>query len=281
MTEPPQFQVEIDHIRKHYDRLSFLYRFFWGEHLHHGYWDADQSPAQAQVRLMERLAEQAQVPLGASVLDIGCGLGGSAFWLAQQFDCKVTGLTISPAQATMANKRAKALGLGDRVQFRVEDANQWQPAPESVDMVWIMESSEHFPDKKGFFAKCASALKPGGTLAVCAWLRRDGPPKSKDEERLVATIGKAMLSASLDGLSAYEEWMRQAGLNVSVAEDITRYVERTWDQCTRIVQRPLIRHLLRFTSNSTRRFAQSFPLMRQAYTEGAMAFGLFVAKKPG
>jgi cyclopropane fatty-acyl-phospholipid synthase-like methyltransferase len=102
------FNVEIDHIRKHYDRLSFLYRLFWGEHLHHGYWDADLSSAQAQVRLMERLAEQAHVPRGACVLDIGCGLGGSAFWLADR-------------------------------------------------------------------------LKPGGVLAVCAWLRRDGPPMSKDE----------------------------------------------------------------------------------------------------
>jgi tocopherol O-methyltransferase len=279
MSTSPEFHVEIDDVRKHYDRLSFLYRLFWGEHLHHGYWDADLSSGQAQVRLMERLAERARVPHGACVLDIGCGLGGSAFWLADRFDCNVTGMTISPVQARMANKKAKARGLSDRVQFEVQDANQWQPQPESVDMVWIMESSEHFQDKKGFFARCASALKPGGVLAVCAWLRRDGPPKSEDEQKLVATIGEAMLSASLDGLSDYKRWMREAGLTVEVAEDITRYVERTWDQCTRMAERPLIKHLLCFTSASTRRFVQSFPLMKQAYAEGAMAFGLFVARK--
>jgi tocopherol O-methyltransferase len=279
MSASPEFHVEIDHIRKHYDRLSLLYRLFWGEHLHHGYWDADLSSAQAQVRLMERLTERACVPRGASVLDIGCGLGGSAFWLADQFDCKLTGLTISPVQARMANKKAKRLGLSDRVQFEVQDANHWQPQPESVDMVWIMESSEHFRDKKGFFKRCASALKAGGTLAVCAWLRRDGPPMSEAEQKLVATIGEAMLSASLDGLSDYKRWMQEAGLVVTVAEDITRYVERTWEQCTKMAARSPIRYLLRFTSASTRRFVQSFPLMKQAYAEGAMAFGLFVAKK--
>jgi tocopherol O-methyltransferase len=279
MRASPEFRVEIDHIRKHYDRLSFLYRLFWGEHLHHGYWDADLSSAQAQVRLMERLAERAHVPRGVSVLDIGCGLGGSAFWLADRFDCNVTGMTISPVQARMANKKAKARGLSDRVRFEVQDANQWQPQPESVDMVWIMESSEHFQDKKGFFARCASALKSGGVLAVCAWLRRDGPPMSKDEQKLVATIGEAMLSASLDGLSDYKRWMQEAGLVVETAEDITRYVERTWEQCTRMAERPPIKYLVRFTSASTRRFVQSFPLMKQAYAEGAMAFGLFVAKK--
>ncbi len=279
MNTVAEFDVEIDRIRKHYDRLSFLYRLFWGEHLHHGYWDADLSSAQAQVRLMERLAERARVPRSASVLDIGCGLGGSAFWLADQFDCTVTGMTISPVQARMANKRAKARGLSDRVQFQVKDANQWQPEPESVDMVWIMESSEHFRNKKEFFERCASALKPGGVLAVCAWLRRDGPPMSEDEQKLVVTIGEAMLSASLDGLSDYQRWMQEAGLIVDVAEDITRYVERTWEQCTRMSERPPIKYLLCFTSASTRRFVRSFPLMKQAYAEGAMAFGLFVARK--
>ena len=279
MRASPEFHVEIDHIRKHYDRLSFLYRLFWGEHLHHGYWDADLSSAQAQVRLMERLAERARVPRSARVLDIGCGLGGSAFWLADQFDCTVTGMTISPVQARMANKKATARGLSDRVQFQVKDANQWQPEPESVDMVWIMESSEHFRNKKEFFKRCASVLKPGGVLAVCAWLRRDGPPVSEDEQKLVATIGEAMLSASLDGLSDYQRWMQEAGLIVDVAEDITRYVERTWEQCTRMSERPPIKYLLCLTSASTRRFVRSFPLMKQAYAEGAMAFGLFVARK--
>ena len=102
---------------------------------------------------------------------------------------------------------------------------------------------------------------------------------SDAEQKLVATIGEAMLSASLDGLSDYKRWMQEAGLSVEVEEDITRYVERTWDQCTRMAERPPIKHLLRFTSASTRRFVQSFPLMKQAYAEGAMAFGLFVTKK--
>jgi len=279
MTPSRQFPVEIDHIRKHYDRLSFLYRLFWGEHLHHGYWENNESAPRAQIQLMERLAERANIPKGARVLDIGCGLGGSALWLAGQYDCDVTGMTISPVQARMAAGKAKARGFAGRVRFQVQDANEWQPEPSSADAIWIMESSEHFRDKPRFFGRCAAALKPGGVLAVCAWLRRDGP-QHEDEQDLVNTIAEAMLSASLGSLSDYRSWMSDAGLTVTAAEDITRHVEPTWEHCSRIGANPVVRFFVRFIDAPTQRFVRSFPLMKQAYAQGAMAFGLLVAKKP-
>jgi tocopherol O-methyltransferase len=279
LIETPRFPVDVDRVRKHYDRLSFLYRMLWGEHLHHGYWNGGETAERAQIQLMEQLAQRAAIPPGASVLDIGCGVGGSALWLADQYGCRVTGMTISPVQAGMAARKAKSRGLDGRVRFEVKDANRWQPEPASFDAIWIMESSEHFPEKKHFFECCATALVPGGTLAVCAWLRRDGP-MPPGEQKLVTTIAEAMMSASLDSLSSYMEWMRDAGLTVIAAEDITRHVEATWAHCTRIGQSPILRFLVHFTGAPTRRFVKTFPLMQEAYSSGAMAFGLFVAKKP-
>ena len=278
MATSTQFKVDIGEIRKHYDRLSRFYRMLWGEHLHHGYWENGESIERAQIKLMERLAEKARIPREAQVLDIGCGLGGSAFWLAEQYNCHVTGLTISPVQARMATKKAQAKGLASRVRFQVTDANSWQPQPESVDVVWIMESSEHFRDKANFFARCAAALKPGGTLAVCAWLRGEQSRSDRHQE-LVATIGEAMFSASLDTLSQYAAWMQEASLHVEAAIDITKHVAPTWEHCHRMAQRLKLNWLVHLADAPTRRFVQSFPLMSQAYANGAMAFGLFVARK--
>ena len=227
---------------------------------------------------MEQLADNARIQRGARVLDIGCGLGGTAFWLADQYDCRVTGFTISPVQARMATKRAKSKGLANRVEFVVTDANTWQPQPESVEVVWIMESSEHFQDKKNFFARCARALKPDGVLAVCAWLRGEQSAPDRHQE-LVATIGRAMFSASLDTLSQYAAWMRDANLKVETAIDITKHVAPTWEHCFRMAQRLKLNWLVHLADAPTRRFVQSFPLMTLAYATGAMAFGLFVAKK--
>ena len=279
MATSTQFEVDIGEVRKHYDRLSRFYRMLWGEHLHHGYWENGESIKRAQIKLMERLAEEARIPRGAQVVDIGCGLGGSAFWLAEQYGCRVTGLTISPVQARMAAKKAEANGLADRVQFQVTDANIWQPVRESVDVVWIMESSEHFRDKKNFFARCATALKPGGVLATCAWLRGEQATSGGHEE-LVATIAEAMFSASLDTLSQYATWMREADLSVEAAIDITKHVASTWEHCHQMSRRLKLNWLTHLADAATRRFVQSFPLMTQAYANGAMAFGLFVARKP-
>ena len=276
--EKSQYYVDVDRVRKHYDRLSALYQIFWGEHLHHGYWTGVESAADAQIELIRQLAQRAGITERTSVLDIGCGVGGSALWLADNFGCPALGITISPVQARMAARKAKARGLSDRVRFEVNDANQWKPEPESVDVVWIMESSEHFPDKEYFFKRCALALRPGGTLAVCAWLRRDGEMRA-GEQKLVATIAEAMMSASLDSLSDYRSWMLAAGLKVTAAEDITQQVAPTWEHCARLEKNPMLRFLIRFTDCPTQRFVKAFPLMREAYASGAMAFGLFVATK--
>jgi len=275
--QSPQFKVDTREVQKHYDRLSRFYRMLWGEHLHHGYWENGESIERAQIKLMERLAEKAQIARGAHVLDIGCGIGGSALWLADQYECRVTGLTISPVQARMATKKAKSKGLANRVKFLVTDANTWQPQPESVDVVWIMESSEHFENKKNFFARCACALKPDGVLAVCAWLRGE---QSEREQQLVAAIAEAMFSASLDTLGQYAAWMREANLEVETALDITQNVAPTWGHCFRMARRLKLHWLVHLADAPTRRFIQSFPLMSRAYANGAMAFGLFVARKP-
>ena len=74
--------------------------------------------------------------------------------------------------------------------------------------------------------------------------------------------------------------MREAGLTVMAAEDITRRVEHTWVHCARIGANPVLKFLVRFAGGPTRRFVRAFPLMVEAYSSGAMAFGLFVARKP-
>jgi tocopherol O-methyltransferase len=186
-------------IRNHYDQLSFFYRLFWGDHIHHGYWEDDEAPPAAQENLIARLAERAAILRGSQVLDVGCGLGGSSFWLARHLGCSVQGITISPAQCAMASTRAREEGLAERVSFAVVDANELGLPSESFDVVWVIECSEHLTDKAGFLRRAARVLRPGGRLALCAWLANEGngPPG------LVAEVCRAMLCPSLASMGDY------------------------------------------------------------------------------
>ncbi|HYH86777.1 MAG TPA: methyltransferase domain-containing protein [Pyrinomonadaceae bacterium] len=270
--------ASVDSVRDHYDRLSAFYRALWGEHIHHGYWEDGETPFAAQVKLVERLAARARVPPNASVLDVGCGLGGSSLWLARNLGCSVLGLSISPVQVALATERARAEKLDDRARFKVFDANRLGLLGETFDVVWVIECSEHLADKARFILDCARALKPGGALALCAWLKAD-PPASPGHARLVTEVCRGMLCPQLASARDYTGWMRACGLERIEAEDITRHVEGTWARCASIVGRPEIKLMLRATDERTRRFVESFAAIRRAYSVGAMAYGMFTAWK--
>lgn len=272
-------QLDVDSIRDHYDRISVFYRAWWGEHIHHGYWDGDESSAEAQLKLIERLAERARIRRGARVLDVGCGVGGSSRWLARNLDCSVSGITISPVQAAMATEQARAEGLEARVNFEVMDANRLDLAPESFDVVWVIECSEHLTDKPRFIEACARVLKPDGALALCAWTATEGD-RSAEHARLISEVCRGMLCPSLATMEDYTGWMRTSGLQQIEASDVTRRVEKTWELCAALARRPDIKLLLKVSDARTRSFVKAFDAISHAYVEGAMRYGMFIARKP-
>jgi tocopherol O-methyltransferase len=274
MTDSPQL---LDAIAAHYDRLAFFYRAFWGEHIHHGYWENEGTPQAAQEQLVARLAQRAAIPEGSRVLDVGCGFGGPALWLARHRSCDVTGITISPVQLECANQQARAQGLDNRARFLLKDANRLDLPTASFDVVWIIECSEHLPDKAGFLGACANVLKPGGKLALCAWLAADAP--TAEQAQLIDQVCRGMLCPSLGSREEYTRWMQAACFDDITVEDITRHVEPTWTFCTALVERPEIRALRSLMDEEISSFIEAFGAIRRAYAEGAMAYGMFTARR--
>lgn len=277
MNQPETRERLTKDIRRHYDGLSAFYRLFWGPHIHHGYWEGDESPAQAQVKLMECLATRLEIGRGHRVLDIGCGLGGASCWLAQTFGCSVLGLTLSPVQARAARKRAAAQGAADLVSFQVCDANRLNLPAETFDRIWIVECSEHIHDKEAFFRNCAGLLRPGGRLGLCVWLR--GETGAAAHEDLVTEVCQAMLCPALLTMAEQVSMLDRAGFSAIGAEDITAHVLPTWEHCQRLMDHPLIRMVLRIRGGKLRRFVDSFRLMEEGYRTGAMTYGMLTAMR--
>ena len=129
-------------IKNHYDIITPFYRLFWGPHIHHGYWDADESSQRAQVQLTEQLAKAASIASGSRVIDIGCGMGGSSVWLARNLQCEVTGVTLSSVQRFYANMAAGMGRVRPRPKFLRHDAEEIEFPLASADVVWSIECTE-------------------------------------------------------------------------------------------------------------------------------------------
>jgi tocopherol O-methyltransferase len=264
-------------IRQHYDWATPFYRLFWGPHIHHGLWDGDESPDRAQRQLTDYLAAEADIPCGARVLDVGCGMGGSAVRLAEALACRVTGLTLSPVQRNWATAAAWLRGLRRRVRFVCQDVEQAEFPPATFDVVWSVECTEHLFDKPGFFRRAARWLRPGGRVAICAWLAGDRP-HSEETSRQVRAVCQGFLCPSLGTADDYLGWMRDAGLEPCHHADLTDQVARTWEICSRRVRRSRVRWLARYAGQEMVEFLDHFEVIREAYRGGAMKYGCFVAR---
>ena len=266
-------------IRFHYDLSTLFYRFFWGPHIHHGLWQADESPHVAQLKLTETLASRAGIEPGARVLDIGCGMGGSSIHLAKEKQCQVTGVTISPVQRRWASLSARWHGVNKNADFLCANAEAVEFPDETADIVWSIECTEHLFDKPRFFERLAQWLKPGGRVAICAWLA--GPDMTDEARRKeVEDVCEGFFCPSLGAMDDYRNWMTQAGLEVETSEDWTSQVLKTWEICDSRVRRSGVRRLAQLIDRDTVMFLDRFKTILEAYRSGAMQYGCLVARKP-
>jgi cyclopropane fatty-acyl-phospholipid synthase-like methyltransferase len=173
----------------YFDGINLDLKLFWTDArtlgIHFGYWDADtRSHREAQANINRVLAERAELKRGERVLDAGCGLGGSAIWLAEQYQARVTGITLSQQQAQQARRSAAQRGVAHLTDFVVLDFLGMALPEATFDVVWAMESVCYAWDKRQFLAEAFRVLRPGGRLVLVDGFRTARPLAAADEDFL-------------------------------------------------------------------------------------------------
>jgi cyclopropane fatty-acyl-phospholipid synthase-like methyltransferase len=100
------------------------------------------------------------------VLDLGCGVGGSAMWLAKRYPVEITGVTLSPLQVQTARRFALDQGIGRYCNFLAADFTRL-PELEGITGAYAVESFSHGGDPAAFFVQVGRLLPPGGRLVLC------------------------------------------------------------------------------------------------------------------
>ena len=260
-----------EQVREHYDSLAFVYRTYWGEHIHHGLFGRGDEPAEvAQVLMLDHCLELLRLHGGETVLDAGCGHGGTLLHLAQVLGCKGTGITISPKQAKLAVENARKAGLQDSVEFVVQDVHLFDFPVATLDLAWTMESSEHFSRKGEIFGKIARALRPGGKWLIAAWTGSMEKPR-------VRRVAKEFLCPELWTAEQYRQSVESAGLSITHCENLTAKVIRTWEICQQHAR--LASPIVRLLPQAAREFVGGIDTILDAYRCGDLTYTLLVAQK--
>ncbi len=170
------------------------------------------------------LAEIAGITNGTKVLDAGCGIGGSAIWLAKHKGADVIGVTLSKKQIEKAKKLAEENGVNDKTDFQLKDFTNTGFPENLFDVVWAIESACHITDKKKFLQEVYRLLKNKGRLIVAdGFLFRY--PQSESEKRTYKDFLDGLILPNLANVNQFRKDMESVGFKDIKFWDKTKEIE--------------------------------------------------------
>ena len=173
-------------VQHHYDLSNEFYGLFLDDDMNYScayYQQEDMTLEQAQLAKKRHIAAKLQLKPEHRVLDIGCGWGGMAMYMAEQYGCHVLGVTLSEQQCALAQQRVLQRGLSDKVKIELidyRDVNEKFDRVVSIGMfehVGVSHYLEYFKAIKNFLTDDGCALihsigRKGGPGTTGAWIRK-------------------------------------------------------------------------------------------------------------
>ena len=158
---------------------------------------------------------------GDRILDVGCGLGGPARFLASAYGCRVTGIDLTDEFAQVAGMLTRRTGLSERVSIAQGDALALPFDDASFDGAWIQNVAMNVADRERLLAEIRRVLRAGGRLALTEITAGPGGAPHFP----VPWAARSELSF-LIGADALREKLETAGFKVIAWEDVTAIFAR-------------------------------------------------------
>jgi ubiquinone/menaquinone biosynthesis C-methylase UbiE len=197
----------MSHDNEYHDNMIQMLELIWGD----GYMAP--GGAGSVAKMLEGLDTR-----GKTILDIGCGIGGPAFEMAQAFGANVVGIDIEAPLIERAQRKAVDLGLDKQCTFQTVTVGPLPFPDESLDIVVTAGAITQTSDKAAIFADCFRVLRPGGWLSCYDWTRfgaRDDPYSAD----MLYWFKMEELTYALENLSDYDKHFQDCGFTeVSVVD---------------------------------------------------------------
>ena len=223
----------------------------------------------------DALARHAKINQSTHVLDLCCGLGGPARYLAYHHGCRVTGVDMNTDRLAGAVRLTERTKLQDRVLFHHANALQTGLADETFDVIVSQEAFCHIPDKKTLIAECVRLLKPGGRIVYTDILARNSMTNE-----IRSRLENEMVFSELSTLEQYCHLLEGKSCQVVEVEDLSD----DWAQIL-IDRLAMYRSLKEQTVSSFglahfQKWDRTYSFFVDLYRSGELGGGRFVAHKP-
>ncbi len=218
-----------NNIADYYNQTLNHYKNWWkldtNLAVHYGIWDKDTKTFHdSLINTNKVLIDFADIKEGDVILDAGCGVGGSAFYLANNKNAKVEGITLSNRQYDYASKKCKELELEHAVKFSVQDYGQTNFPDSTFDVVWAIESITSSNEKEKFIKEAFRILKPNGKIIIADYFSTS---ESTSEHELLCKWRNLWSMAPFMNVQDYCDLFSGNGFKLSKNSNITNAIYPT------------------------------------------------------
>jgi cyclopropane fatty-acyl-phospholipid synthase-like methyltransferase len=214
----------VENMERMFAAVSDLYADYWNDFFHFALFETEEESWEtAFERTHRRYAAALAAGEGDKVLELACGRGGFALWLADATGAQVLGIDISRSQLRHARRRKRA-----NLRFRRHDVMDVDSLAEDFDAIAFMDADCYLPDKKLAVEKIAQAMKPGARFLLIAWCKADGL-NGLQEELVLHPFMRYWGVPGLETPAGYRRHFAGAGLRLVEEEDLNHRCRRNWD----------------------------------------------------
>lgn len=214
-----------------YDSEDSLYRSFWDEEgsLHWGYFDnLEDAKAEDFIKACQRwnhyLLKRSKIDASSKVLDVGCGNGNTAIWLAQQTGCEVVGIDLSGVRINNAQEKAK--NHPDlRVSFQKASATNLPFDDNYFTHIWSQATIYHIQEREKALQEIHRVLQEGGTFLFDDLIT----PISDISPLGIKYVYERLLFKPTFSFESYANFLSQLGLLVAEKTDLSTHLNKSYE----------------------------------------------------
>ncbi len=214
----------------YYDAEDAIYRTVWDEDgsVHWGYFDETTGNdfLKGCANLDRIMVEKGRIGPDAQALDLGCGNGTTAIWLAGHTGCHVTGIDLSGVRIDNAKSawERHEPGLRERVAFEKASATELPFAEGQFDRVWSQAVIYHVPDKRTVLSEVYRVLADGGIFVFDDLIK----PKQRVSPEAKRFVYDRLLYDTEFSFESYQDALRSQGFEILEAQDISSHLRLSY-----------------------------------------------------